>query len=47
MSTETCVDCRAKDKKMQILRVDVEFELKKMREDLAEEKVFMEQQYQR
>jgi hypothetical protein len=47
MSNELCAECRVKDKKIQILQADLDFELKKMSEDLAQEKVMLEMQFQK
>ena len=47
MSSQLCEQCHSKDKKIRILQADIDFEIKKMNEDLAQEKVLLELQYQK
>lgn len=47
MQHQTCPHCQEKEKKMRVIQSDTEFELKKMTEDLAEEKVLLEMQFQK
>jgi hypothetical protein len=42
-----CPQCQEKENKYRILQSDLEFEIKKMTEDLACEKVALEMQYQK
>lgn len=44
---ESCEGCKAKEKQLKIVKADAEFEIKKMNEDLAQEKVLLEIQYQK
>ncbi len=47
MQHQACPHCQEKEKKMRVIQSDTEFELKKMTEDLAEEKVLLEMQFQK
>lgn len=38
---ETCEECKSKEKKLRVMQSDTDFELKKMTEDLAQEKVLL------
>jgi|JI9StandDraft_2_1071091.scaffolds.fasta_scaffold1939602_1 hypothetical protein len=43
----SCEECKAKEKRLKIMQSDADFEIKKMTEDLAQEKVLLEMQYQK
>lgn len=42
-----CENCQVKDKKIKILEADLQFQFRKMQEDLASEKVTQEMAFQK
>jgi hypothetical protein len=42
-----CIECQEKNKQYAVRKADYDFEIKKLREDLALEKVSLEMQFQK
>ena len=43
----SCPNCQQREQECRVLQSDLEFEIKKVKEDLAQEKVTLELQYQK